>query len=316
MRKFVKYIIAFFIPLLLGMFSLFLFPLNKNFSYHFVKGECDNKASWIYNRIFVQKDNIDIAFMGASHISCAIMDEYIEIALNTNSEQEIKLANLGYCRAGRDIQYVMLKDLFQHKKPKLLVLEVMEDEPKKSHPVFPYLAESSDLWGSFVFFNQRYFTNIWKGIVVRFEQLKSNIFKEENPGNENPSAFSYIPSTQLVATADILENKMNWERRISKSKPELIRNSELNYSKQYLEKTVKLAQQNNCEVLFLYLHESGSNIKEPFLAEYYKSFGKLITLPDSIVSNPSNWKDATHFNDSGALKTSKFMVEEISDFLN
>lgn len=196
------------------------------------------------------------------------------------------------------------------------MLEVMEDEPKKSHPVFPYLADSSDLWGSFVFFNQRYFINIWKGMVVRFEQLKSNIFKEVNPLNRNSSVFGYMPSTQNVSTEDLLQNKMNWKRRISKSKPELIRNSELNYSKHYIEKIVKLAQQNNCEVLFLYLPESGSNIKEPFLADYYKSFGNLITLPDSFVSNPLNWKDATHFNDSGALRTSELMVEEITGFLD
>jgi hypothetical protein len=102
---------------------------------------------------------------------------YLENELSAITGQKIKVANLGYCRRGRDIQFVMLKDLFQQKKPKILVIEVAEDEPKKSHPVFPYLAESNDLWGSFVFFNQRYFLNIWKGIVVRFEYLKHRLFR-------------------------------------------------------------------------------------------------------------------------------------------
>src|SRR5690606_2046906 len=105
----------------------------------------------------------------------AIMDETIEKELTNLSGKNIKVANLGYCRRGRDIQYIMLKELFEHKKPSVIIIEVAEDEPKKSHPVFPYLAESSDLWNSCIIFNQRYFSNLRKGTAVRFEQIKSEI---------------------------------------------------------------------------------------------------------------------------------------------
>ena len=224
------------------------------------------------------------------------------------------MANLGYCRRGRDIQFVMLKDLFQQKKPKILVLEVAEDEPKKSHPVFPYLAESGDLWGSFVFFNQRYFLNIWKGIVVRFEYLKHRLFSDKSLNTSYQTGKSgYHPSDQIAEPEILQKNKADWTNRFSKSKSELIRKIELNYSKHYLEKIVELASQNNCEVVFLYLPESGSNLKYPLLKDYYQSFGKLIVLPDSILTNTQNWKDATHFNDSGAVKVSEFIVSEISD---
>jgi hypothetical protein len=226
----------------------------------------------------------------------------------------MKVANLGYCRRGRDIQYVMLKDLFQQKKPKILVIEVAEDEPKKSHPVFPYLAESHDLWGSIVFFNQRFPVNIWKGIVVRFEYVKHVVFHEENQiENQYKESFGYLPSTQIAEPEIIKQNETDWTNRLSKSKPEFVRNIELNYSKHYLEKIVNLARQHNCKVLFLYLPESGSKIKIPLLSDYYKTLGRLILLPDSIVTNPLNWKDATHFNDSGAVKVSEFIVSEISD---
>ena len=313
MKKFIKYIAVFTIPFLLGTIILFLLPIDKNFSYHFVKGECDNKASWIYNRIFEQNENIDIAFSGASQTSCAFMDEHIETLLNKNGKN-FKVANLGYCRRGRDIQYVLLKDLFNHKKPKILIIEVAEDEPKKSHPVFPYLAESNDLLSSFVLFNQRYFLNIWKGIVMRFEHLKFKIFQNENNLVKNRNSFGYIPSEQIVKPEIIQQNIATWEKRLSKTKPELLRKLEINYSKHYLEKIVQLSQNNNCKVLFLYLPESGSGMKTPLLQEFYKDLGQLIILPDSIISNHSNWKDATHFNDSGALETSDFIADKLSDF--
>jgi hypothetical protein len=313
MKKLVSNITLFLLPLFAGIVILFLVPVDKNFSYHFVKGECDNKASWIYQRIFEYGENIEIAFTGASQTSCAIMDEYLENELVNVTGHQMKVANLGYCRRGRDIQYVMLKDLFQQKKPKILVIEVAEDEPKKSHPVFPYLAECKDLWGSIVFFNQRFPVNIWKGIVVRFEYIKHVVFHEESQiENQYKESFGYLPSTQIAEPEIIKQNETDWTNRLSKSKPEFVRNIELNYSKYYIEKIVKLARQNNCEVLFLYLPESGSKIKMPLLTDYYKTFGRLIVLPDSITEDRTNWKDATHFNDSGAMKVSEFIVSEIS----
>jgi len=315
MKKLYRNIILFLLPLFVGIVLLFLVPLNKNFSYHFVHGECENKASWIYERIFEDEKNIDIAFIGASHTACAIMDEYLEKELFNLNGKNTKVANLGYCRGGRDIQYVMLKDLFRHKNPKILVLEVMEDEPKKSHPVFPYLAESLDLWGSFVFFNQRFVANIWNGIAVRFEQLKSHLFGDRSLVEfQSTNNYGYRPSEQ-IASPDILnQNEIAWKNRLSKTKPKILRNIELNYSKHYIEKIAELAHQNHCEVLFLYLPESGSEMKTPLLKNFYKDLGELIILPDSISSNHSNWKDATHFNDSGATRASDFIANKLSAF--
>ena len=151
MKKFIQYIAVFAIPFLLGTMILFLFPIDKNFRYHFVQGECDDKASWIYDRIFNQADNIDIVFSGASQISCAIMDESIERQLSKMGK-ELKVANLGYCRRGRDIQYVMLKDMFIAKKPKILIIEVAEDEPKKVIPYFHILPKVK-IYGALVCFS-------------------------------------------------------------------------------------------------------------------------------------------------------------------
>ncbi len=312
MKRLTINIVLFFLPFLIGIIVLFFIPINKKFSYNFVKGECDNKASWIYHRIFEDERKIDIAFTGASQTSCAVIDETIEKELKNRLKENINVANLGYCRRGRDLQYIMLKELFKHKKPSILIIEVAEDEPKKSHPVFPYLAENSDLWGSFVFFNQRYFSNLWKGTAVRFEQLKSKVLQSDYLIVNNNNSFGYMPSNQIASAEDFNQNKSDWQERNSKLKPALFRNIELNYSETYLEEIVELAKENNCKIMFLYLPESGSGIKTPLLSEFYTNLGELITLPDSIISNYLNWKDATHFNDSGAKKASDFIVNKLS----
>ncbi len=189
MKKFIQYVVVFLLPFLAGIILLFSFPVDEKFSYRFVKGECDDKASWIYNRIFEDERNIDIVFSGASQTGSAIMDKFVGNELSRITGTDIQAVNFGYCRRGRDVQYVMLKDLFQHKNPEILVVEIYEDEPKKSHPVFPYLANTRELFNSFILFNQRFPASVFKGTAVRFEYLKFRLF---NLNYETRSGFSGI----------------------------------------------------------------------------------------------------------------------------
>ncbi|WP_167619039.1 hypothetical protein [Maribellus sediminis] len=316
MKNFIKNSLHFSLPFLAGIIVLFVLPQDKYFAYHFVKGECDNKADWMYHRIFEDPRPVDVVFSGASHTGSAIMDQFISEELSLKAGQEIEAVNYGYCRGGRDIQYVMLKDLFEQKHPRILVIDVAEDEPKKSHPVFPYLAECKDLFGSFVLFNQRYFTAIWKGITVRFESLRNKIAGGNPVTSENQYRdFGYRPSSHLVNEAAIKENAATWHRRLSSPKPQILRNIELNYSLHYLQKIARLAQENQCTLLFVYLPESGSNLKEPLLESYYEILAPVIILPESLILERTNWKDATHFNDSGAKAASRFLVPFLEDAL-
>ena len=311
MKKFVRNIAVFLVPVFIGIILLFAVPVNKKFSYQFVKGECSNIASWIYSRTFENSKSIDIAFSGASHFACGIMDELIENELNNNSDSPITVANLGYCRGGRDVQYVMLKDILKHKNPKILFIEIAEDEPRKSHPVFPFLAESNDLFGSFEFFNQRYFKSLWNGLIVRFEFFKFKLMHKTYFTPDNTTDFGYLYSDQLASSEEMESNRKAWKNKLNRPKPELIKTIERNYSKHYLTKIVQLANHRNCRVLFFYLPESGSNLKEPLNMKFYETLAPVVSLPDTIINNPANWKDPMHFNDTGAKKTSQFIVPVI-----
>jgi hypothetical protein len=297
--------------LILLIILLFVQP-EKKFAYTFVKGECDNKAAWIYQRIFENQERIVIAFTGASQTSCAIMDELVEKQLDSTLNSDLKVVSLGYCRRGRDIQFAMLKDLFSQKRPKILVIEITENEPAKSHPVFPYLAESKDVLGSLVFFNQRFLSNIYKALVVRFEYCKQLAFGNKTEKPCTNSNFGYIPSNQIVTIEELSRNKETWKKKLTNPKPALISKIENKYPLHYLEKMVKLAKMNHCDVVFLYLPEYGSGLKEPENIGIYRNIAPVILLPDSIIQNKTNWKDPMHFNDSGAKQASDFIVGELA----
>lgn len=311
MRKFHFNIALFSVPLVVLLIILLFVQPDKKFAYTFVKGECDNKAAWIYRRVFENHEGIDIAFTGASQTSCAIMDESIEKQLDSMN-MNLKVASLGYCRRGRDIQFAMLKDLFSYKKPKLLVIEITENEPAKSHPVFPYLAERNDVLGSLVFFNQRFISNIHKALVVRFEYCKSRFFGIQNEKTVTNSDYGYLSSTQVVNINELDINQQIWKKKLSSPKPAIISKIENKYPLHYLEKIVKLANTNQCSVVFLYLPEFGSRLKEPENIGIYRKIAPVIFLPDSIIQNETYWKDPMHFNDSGASQVSDFIAGELA----
>jgi hypothetical protein len=302
------------IPVFAGVIILFSIPINKQFSYRFVKGECNNKASWIYDRIYLSEQELDVVFIGASQTSCAVIDQQIEQELNEIVEKSIKVVNLGYCRGGRDIQYIMLKEVLRQKNPSVVVIEVTEDEPKKSHPVFPYLADNGDLLGSLVLFNQRYFQSLYKGLSVRYEYLKWLLFGNSYPVSGYVTDHGYLNSSTIADVELFRRNRNNWEKRLQRTKSNFFREIEINYSTHYLEKMVNLANENGCRVVFLYLRESGSGLTKPMLYDYYQSISEVIFLPEVIYSVPENWSDATHFNDMGAARASKHIASELSRF--
>jgi hypothetical protein len=312
MRKFLRHIAFFCLPVLAGVALLYTVNPEKQFTYRFVKGECSNRASWIYDRIFLAEKELDVLFLGASQTAASVDDALIEKRLAESTGRPVSVTNIGYCRGGRDVQYVMLKDVYSRRKPGMVVIEVTEDEPKKSHPVFPYLAEGPDLFGSAVFFNQRYPMALWKGLVIRFEYLKWMIFgNQSEQGNPNAD-HGFFPSESIAGEPDLSQNRNSWVKRLARRKSSLLRNMETRYSRHYLEKMVSMAEANQSRVVFLYMRESGSGLQEPLLADYYRSVSPVLILPDSLFSNPENWSDAMHLNARGAALASENIAEQLA----
>jgi hypothetical protein len=312
MKKFLKQISLFALPVMAGVMCLFCINPDKQFSYRFVEGECSNKASWIYDRVFLSDKDVDVVFIGASQTATAVKDEMIEKRLGELTGQSLKVASLGYCRGGRDIQYVMLKEVFRNKKPELVIIEVSEDEPKRAILYFPTLQKLK------IFLNQQYSStsafsmSLWKGLVIRFEYLKEQLFGGDGYHVGAVADYGYIPTEAVAEQAVLQRNRMNWEGRLSSNKNAMIRKMELRYSMHYLEKMVKMAESNGSRVMFLYLRESGSGLKEPMLADYYMSFSEIMVLPEEIYTDPGNWFDATHLNDKGATLASEVIAGDLA----
>lgn len=291
---------------------LFLCPYSSEFSRHYIKDDCYNHGAWIFDRITHNATPTDIAFIGSSHTIHAFQEKEIEQIF----ENQYHVANFGYCRFGRNLEFVFIKELLKYKSPRLLVIEVHEDEPKNSHDIYPYLAGTTDLLSTPTLVNRDYFADVFTGLSARMEQFKSNyIFFEKYPAPDlNP--YGYGESDRIAPAEELKLNEQVWSKRLKNRLNAQFENIQLKYPLAYLNKSLGLAKAKNIQVIYVYLPEYGSGLKEPLRMKEYEKTGEVLILPDSILKNTGNWMDATHFNNKGAKLVSIWMAQKLKIKLN
>jgi len=311
MKEILQKIALFFGLLAVAVAILFTSPYSTEFARHFIKDDCYNHGAWIFDRITKNETPIDIAFIGSSHTIHSFQEKKMEAIL----ENKFHLANLGYCRFGRNLEYLLVKELLANKSPKLVVIEVHEDEAKNSHDIFPYLANTKDLLVSPTIVNRDYFSDVFMGVSARLEQFKAKyIFLEKYPEPDlNP--YGYGESDRKATDEEFSKNKRGWIKWVKRRSSPEIEQIQLKYPYSYLLKTINLLKIKNIPFVFVYLPESGSNFRKPLRLDFYKQFGEVHTLPDSILNNQANWMDDMHFNNDGAGLVSEWMAEQLKDIM-
>ncbi|MDP2335287.1 MAG: hypothetical protein Q8N05_02335 [Bacteroidota bacterium] len=309
MKRLLLKILLFFGLFIIPFLALFLTPYPKDFAYHFIKNDCYNHGAWIYDRITKNTVPIDIAFIGSSHTIHAYQEKKMEDRLGP----DYHLANLGYCRYGRDLEYLTLKLLLRNKSPKMIVLEVHEDEEKNSHDIFPFLAETKDIIFTPTLINRDYLADLIHGASARLEYFKTTyVFTEKIPITDF-SLYGYGESMRTVSEKELTDNEMAWGKRLGRKTFESVEEVQLKYPMAYLKKMVELIKEKNRSIVFVYLPEFGSKLKVPKYAGYYQSIAPLLIPPESVLDNPVYWMDASHLNDKGSEILSEWMVKQIQN---
>lgn len=297
----------FFILLLTPLVLLFTAPYEEEFAWHFIEGDCYNHGAWIFDRICRNPTPIDIAFIGSSHTIHSFQEKKMEELLSSNDH----LTNLGYCRAGRNFEYALLKLLLKYKTPRTVVIEVNEDEAKNSHEIFAYIASAGDVLTTPTLINRDYFLDVYHAAQARLEFFKAKyIFKRET-ALPDPGLYGYGDADRKVTEEELEQNAKAWKNRLERTEYPSIRKIQMKYPFSYLSKMIKLLNDKNIPIVFVYLPESGSKLKAPKYASYYQKSGLLLIPPSTIFDNQENWMDATHFNDKGSAILSEWMTEQL-----
>jgi hypothetical protein len=304
MRKLIKNILCFLTPVLIIIIVL---PVNKRLKYQGLKDDCFNHGIWIYDRIYSNTKPIDFAFLGSSHTINGINDKLISD--NTKCGQAV---NLGYCRLGRNLSYVLLKELISKRDIKLLILEVREDENRYSHPIFPYIAKSKDVILANPFFNKDILADVWTHFVYKIELLQTDFFQQGKAAPIRTENFGFASSKDTASFAVLDEVKLR--RSIPKTPlTTLEEDFHGSFSKGYIKKISALCDKNNIRITFLFLPSYGSIVHKPNQYDNYSKYGEVLIAPKHIFENQTNWYDENHLNQTGANELSFWLSDKINN---
>ncbi len=304
MKKFFRNILLFLFPVML---LILLLPVNPRLRYIGLKHDCFNHGIWIYDRIFNNPEKVDVAFFGSSHTINDMDDRLIEEHLM----KKLSVVNFGYCRLGRNLSYVLLKELLKKKHPQYVFLEVREDEDYFSHPIFPYVASDWDVLFPHLLFDARYFSDVWVHFSYKIELLQDALFSKENEEPVRTGNFGHSAFPDTVSPA-VLEKALQKQDRPKEKQSKTVRNFHLAFARGYLKAIHQLCRQEKIKLVFLFLPSYGSKLKKPKEFVTYMKYGEVWMPPQAILCKKSNWHDAGHLNREGAKELSMWFAKRMN----
>jgi hypothetical protein len=308
MRKFLAHIVLFLLPVFVVVVLVFYYPVERSFSYHYMPGDCENRSSWLYGRMLEDTTAADIVFFGSSHTMTGVQDMTLETLLTARTGKTVRVANLGYCRIGEELPYVLLKDLLRTKKPQLVVLEVRERISTSSQPVYPFLAERRDLLCPPSFAQQAYLPNVYNGWLLRLAALRTDLVGPADTVTlPEYSRFGYRFSGHTGDPSALAQVKANAKNERA---PGFLHGAETHYPDRWIAQLEELAAENGITVCFLYLPSYGGFEKKPeFLAS--RPGGIFLLPPPGLLDDPSSWRDPDHLNNTGAAALTEWLAGEL-----
>jgi hypothetical protein len=315
MKLFLKNTFAFLSLPILGLILIFFVDYDREFAWNFIKRDCSDYSHWIYNRIYHNPKPIDVAFIGSSVTKSSVNDFYTEQAFQKQTQLNWHFANLSFCQFGRNLYYVLLKDLLKERRVKYVVLEIRQDENFTGHPLFPYLADTESLCEAPLFLNHKYFSDLYLASVSRIEYWKQNIFYQKKVYETEMSDYGHAYWGQIVDSTLLEKVKLGEIKLHERQEFSIFRAINLRYPRYYIKKISQLCKANGAELLFLYTPFYGGIEFLPKELEFYKKYGEVFIPPPDVFVNKKLWADQTHINIHGAKPNSFWFADVFVDYI-
>lgn len=301
-RKFVMYVVL--TLLACGVLAIVI-PDNKAARYNQTTGDA-RKGKWVFD-VLHSSATIDVAFFGSSYTLQAIDPRVVEEALDHRQS----VFNFAMPYAGRDLEYVLVKETLQAKRVKVIVVQLRVREGRTSHPHFCELADKQDLATAPLFpflLPLGSLDCVFRRQLGLLLPLNLRAHPDDTFSGQYVSTLGFKPRT-VTMPRDALNRQQ--DSHTGPALPSWFGDVEFSYSKEYVKRIAQLASASGSQLVFLYLPNYKQHLP-PRDMGLVSSLGKVVFLPDEVIDNPQYREDEGHFNAVGAGQISRYVGDWLS----
>jgi hypothetical protein len=323
-----RFLAVFLLTALFTLVAMVLLPQDKYLRYQSLNDGTVANAYWIYERIHFDPTPIDVAFIGTSRTGRSIQTKRLEEDLS-RAGVAAKAVNFFIFKNGRDMHYAIAKELLEHRKVKLLVLEMTESEDRSAHPDFVFLADPVDIIGAPMFINTRYLSDLARLPGRQFDLFSQTFMHHLNLGKtdfppppyEGPNLDSaeymtdvaghrhYFLQQHSLAYMEALRREQD-ARETPEVLPPRWNWLEYRYPRLYIARILELAAQHGTKVVFVYIPRYGG----PLSPQPYRQYAQQVRMinPASKLQDFRLYDDAVHANWQGAQVVTDYVAEALA----
>ncbi len=289
-------------PLVLVALLIFL-PYPRYLRYREMGGDA-GKIRWVYERIHDRDLPIDIALVGSSRTMVAVDDSLLQVGLADGRGRGPAVANLAVAWEGRNLHYVLAKELLAQRRCRLLLLEVDEREERFGHPYFRDLADTRDVIAAPILPNPDYLRDLMHVVPRNLRMLRLEVQARFSAGAGTVRPPAAAPFFPVVRSGDHSAGEMaDLKRRRSAATappvlPPALTDLEYRVPRSYVQDIADLARKHGVRLVLVHVpsYEADGGVAD---AAFYRDLGPVLEPPADLIDDPANWSDASHLNGRG-----------------
>ncbi len=317
------------------LIGMVLLPHDRYVLWQSMNTEAYARLGWMYERIHYDTTPVDIAFIGTSHtmngIDAATLAQDIAAeGVRDPSGRCLTATNFAIPAYGRNLHWLITRELLRTRKVRLLVVEVFENETRKAHPVFSHVADAGDILRAPLLINMNYFPDIarlpYRQLSVAAESVWPEAFGLKRAWSAADYDGSTVDNTRVVNVggkalspfrdhqeppADLQKAA---EAHVQTKNPHVLGSRfaelEYNFPLHYLNGILELAKATGTKVVFMYLPGYGQ-ADRPTDMKPYRGYGPMIDA-NAVLRRNDIWFDDAHLTARGAAELTSAVAPKIA----
>lgn len=311
--------------------GLSLLPDNPYQRWKLLAGTIHARSQWIYERSHFDPQPVDVVFLGPSRIGAGVNAPRLGAALAARGLPS-NVVNFSLPEAGRNINWIIFRELMQTKRPKLVVIGVMEKPSRFGHSTYKFLAPRADIVNPGYPTDFNYFSDL-----VYLPYRQAELFAADvAPGVLGPTK-TFDPATyrghSLDTTGDVvlpdgtvkhanypasMNELMRGVTKLERGMhppilPRRYADLEFGDERHYIRLIVALAHAHGAQVAFLFLpyYTGPSELQEQ---DFYDQFGPTWNA-GFLASHPEMYSDYGHLTSPAAADLTDWLVDPVAQAL-